>query len=155
MERWHSGTLGSLGPRPGQRKEEFERLLATETDQCLEWTGYTRRGYGYIGDNGKVKFTHRLALERKIGSCPDGMEAAHTCGNSRCMNYRHLRWDTPKGNAADKRRHGTHAPPRRRYHQITEDDRETILTSSDSNSALARLIGCSRATIVRIKSQSF
>ena len=51
---------------------------------------------------------HRLVLEAFIGPCPEGMEACHDPDRTITNNHLHnLRWDTHKGNCADKKRHGT------------------------------------------------
>lgn len=57
----------------------------------------------------KSMLVHRLVLLAFDGECPPGMEACHNNG-IRVDNRRgNLRWDTPKNNAEDRRRHGTHA----------------------------------------------
>ena len=35
------------------------------------------------------------------GQAPDGMEAAHSCLNRKCVTLAHLRWATPKENIND------------------------------------------------------
>ena len=50
---------------------------------------------------------HCLVLEAFVGPCPDGMQGCHNDGNPANNLLSNLRWDTPKGNHADKRKHGT------------------------------------------------
>jgi hypothetical protein len=50
---------------------------------------------------------HRLVPLSFVGPCPDGMEAAHEDGVRSNNNVDNLRWDTKKGNQADRERHGT------------------------------------------------
>lgn len=56
---------------------------------------------------GNVRTVHSLVLEAFVGPRPKGMEACHSDGNKLNVNLENLRWDLPKGNAEDKRRHGT------------------------------------------------
>lgn len=60
--------------------------------------------------NGKnlMPFVHRLVLEAFVGPCPLGMEGCHNDGNPSNNHVSNLRWDTPKNNSDDKKRHGTH-----------------------------------------------
>jgi hypothetical protein len=50
---------------------------------------------------------HRLVLEAFVGPCPEGMEACHRDRDVTNNHISNLRWDTPKANAADRRRHKT------------------------------------------------
>lgn len=54
-------------------------------------------------------WVHRLVLESFTGPCPDGMECSHNNGNPADNRVENLRWDTRKGNHADKTLHGTMA----------------------------------------------
>lgn len=53
------------------------------------------------------RFVHRLVLEAFVGPCPRGMQCAHNNGDPQDNRIANLRWDTVKGNAADRKRHGT------------------------------------------------
>ena len=72
-------------------------------DECLEWP-FARNpaGYGNLMVSGSYTNAHRVMCEIAHGLPQDGMQAAHSCNNKRCVNPNHLRWDTPSGNAADK-----------------------------------------------------
>lgn len=50
---------------------------------------------------------HRLVLEAFVGPCPEGMEACHNDGDTTNNRLDNLRWDTRKGNHADRKKHGT------------------------------------------------
>jgi uncharacterized Rmd1/YagE family protein len=53
------------------------------------------------------KFVHRLVLEAFNGSCPQDMQACHNNGIRTDNRIKNLRWDTPKNNQADRKKHGT------------------------------------------------
>lgn len=50
---------------------------------------------------------HCLVLEAFVGPCPEGMQGCHNDGCPSNNRNSNLRWDTPIGNHADKRKHGT------------------------------------------------
>lgn len=52
------------------------------------------------------KYIHRLMLEAFVGPCPPGMVACHNDGNKLNNLISNLRWDTPRNNELDKKRHG-------------------------------------------------
>ena len=57
----------------------------------------------------RVRFAvHRIILSVFVGECPDGQQACHNNGINDDNRLSNLRWDTPKGNASDRVRHGTH-----------------------------------------------
>ena len=71
----------------------------------------SREGYGRVclsnGKKRKCFFIHHLVLDAFVGLRPDGHHGCHNDGiplNNEAVN---LRWDTPKGNMADKIKHGT------------------------------------------------
>ena len=76
------------------------RLVRTDSG-CLEWTGATLKGYGQIGDGGKILYTHRVAYELAYGPLPDGMNACHTCDNPPCCEPEHLFAGTTLDNTLD------------------------------------------------------
>lgn len=58
------------------------------------------------GDCPKRQFIHRLVLLAFVGPCPEGMECCHGDGDPGNNTPSNLRWDSPKANAADAKRHG-------------------------------------------------
>lgn len=50
---------------------------------------------------------HGLVANAFLGPRPSGMEVCHNDGNPTNNRVENLRYDTPKANRADKRRHGT------------------------------------------------
>jgi hypothetical protein len=89
-------------------RDELDAIRSTDTDDCIIWTRSQSKGYpkARIGD--RTVNLHRLLCEEANGPAPSNRhQATHSCGRSLCLNKRHLRWGTPKQNAADKMLHGT------------------------------------------------
>ena len=82
-------------------------------DDCILWPFSHTRGYGHFKHLGKVGYAHRTMCEMTKGAAPSDIhEAAHSCGNSLCVNPNHLDWKTPSENMLDCRKHGTHVRTR-------------------------------------------
>lgn len=81
-----------------------------EHENCVEWPfSCGNHGYDQIYANGRNKVTSRVCCEIFHGPAPTSdHQAAHRCGNRKCVNKNHIRWATPKENCADKLMHGTH-----------------------------------------------
>ena len=105
------------------------RLLAKtkKTESCWLWQGGIgkKNGYGFIRDNGKRDYVHRVAYRLWIGPIPDGTEIDHLCHNAdpmcseapcphrRCVNPLHLEAVPHRVNAL--RGKGAYAKKRRMY----------------------------------------
>lgn len=67
----------------------------------------------------------RVVCERVNGPAPtEKHETAHGCGNSWCVNKRHLRWATHIENEADKLIHGTRKPSRPRCRAVKSREQD-------------------------------
>jgi hypothetical protein len=95
---------------------------------CLIWPFSTTRGYGTFSYLGKSYYAHRFMCDLAKGRAPTSdHEAAHSCGDSGCVNPRHLSWKTPTENLLDCRQHGTHVRTRHgNIGKITAEQAETI-----------------------------
>jgi hypothetical protein len=121
-------------------------------DDCLIWPyAINSGGYANLWVGQKSRSVSRLICLRVHGA-PNGRrtEAAHSCGNSACVNPRHLRWATPKENSADKQVHGTMV--RGESHPFAKLDRETVLAIREvagtmSHAAIARRFGANTKTV--------
>lgn len=91
--------------------EDFDRLAALETDECVIWPRARggQRGYGQVHFPGRRNtYAHSEALLRRTPRPFPGAQALHgPCNNPACMNYRHLHWGTQSENLLDRRRDGT------------------------------------------------
>lgn len=89
------------------------------------WRRLTARpdkdGYLVVQARGRQR-VHRLVLVAFVGPCPSNQEACHDPDRDPANNsLGNLRWDTPKANHADRRRHGRTCPGERNVHaKLTE-----------------------------------
>lgn len=65
-------------------------------------------GYKFVRLSGKSFSVHRLVLEAFVGQRPTGKQCAHDNGIRSDNRLTNLAWKTPKDNASDRLRHGTH-----------------------------------------------
>jgi hypothetical protein len=105
----------------------------------------------------KVRKVHRIVLLAFAGPCPPGQESCHGDGDSLNNSLGNLRWDTKKGNAADRVRHGTDPEGERNPAAIlTESDVREIRKECASGAKrrdVAKHRGVSLATIYHIVSR--
>jgi hypothetical protein len=138
----------------GQALQFFEQALTLDTEECILWPfSRDQLGYGMVHHrrgNTKMRRVHNLACERIHGLAPPAHEAAHECGHRACINWRHLRWDTRKGNMADQLRHGTRRVPS--HVKLTPAQVHEIRTSKETSAALARRFGVSYYAVWDVRS---
>jgi hypothetical protein len=125
--------------------------LKSSSDDCILWEFGTSCGYGMVFYEGRRRRVHRLVCELAHGEAPtDTHHAAHNCGNSMCVNPRHLRWATPEENEADKVAHGTHvAGVRHPRAKLTEADVLEIrsLEGTMTRKEIGALFGVAKSTV--------
>jgi hypothetical protein len=94
--------------------------LEWQGDDCVIWPySCCTAGYGSFSYQRKKYLAHRFVCEHTNGPPPGPRyQAAHSCGNRRCINPKHLSWKTPAGNQLDRRTHGTHNKTRRKLTPI-------------------------------------
>lgn len=129
--------------------------LPHDEDECLIWPYATAgKGYGVITIGEVKQYVHRLVCEDAHGSAPsDTHEAAHSCGNRRCVARRHLSWKTPLENEKDKLIHGTRVRGERVGNsRLREGEVKEIrrLQGTMSQAKIANMFGVSQALIGQI-----
>lgn len=103
--------------------------IQSETDECMILEEDLKSDYPSIKINGVTRKIGQIVLERVYGLCPDGMEMRHLCGNSKCCNISHLKWDTHLENVKDQIVHGTRPNKfgsNNPNSKLSEEDREYI-----------------------------
>lgn len=59
-------------------------------DECWEWLGHKRDGYGRLRVGDRLVPAYRLTYELLVGPIPEGLEPDHLCRNTGCVNPSHL-----------------------------------------------------------------
>lgn len=110
-QRWrtHGDALAGQTEKGAAQLEMQKALQSVDAVNCWIWP-YNKlpQGYGQILWHGKMSRAHRVVCEIAHGSAPTPKHhAAHSCGQSACINPFHLSWKTASENERDKRLHGT------------------------------------------------
>jgi hypothetical protein len=141
---------------PKGSSEAFLRAhLAWTSDECLTWPYRTvPAGYGLAVVGGVQKRASRWMCILAHGEPPSSKhEAAHKCGNAKCVNPKHLRWATPAQNSADKLVHGTHNRGERSGKtKLASTDVRAIREAPPDLKVLMARFGVSKGCISKIRS---
>lgn len=140
--------------------EPVEWLLAHVNhlgDECLRWPfSRYQNGSAQVRYRGASTRASRIMCTLAHGEpFEPGLEAAHSCGKDHlgCVNPRHLRWDTPKGNCADRVEHGTENRGERQWMaKLTRDDVRQIRSMEGmfTHMELAKMFKVARMTVTDI-----
>lgn len=79
----------------------MNKIYRNESNECWEWMGSKRNGYGFISINNHIEYTHRISYELFIGKIPEDMCVLHRCDNPPCNNPDHLFLGTKGDNIRD------------------------------------------------------
>lgn len=144
-------TKVNMQPR-GTARAFIEAAIAGDTSACVLWPFSTRRGstsqsrYGKLQIEKRTRQAHRYVCEMAHGPAPNpGMDAAHLCGVSLCINWRHLTWATKKENHRHRLFHGTEGRgekhPRARLRESDIRAIREMATTGKSRRAIAQQFG--------------
>lgn len=129
-----------------------------DLDFCLVWPYKSKTGpnqeYGSIskGLSEYGRRAHRVVCAMAHGAPPSpDHHAEHLCGNTLCVNPKHLRWSTPVENQNRKREHGTIHVPKKLSVEIAREIRERN-KAGESGRSLAIEFGVSSADVQKILS---
>lgn len=91
-----------------EARDFIDAVIGVSEDRCINWPFYvTRKGYGDVNYPGVSGLAHKVVCTLRYGNPKSFEEAAHTCGNRRCVNPNHLIWKTHDDNIKDKESQGT------------------------------------------------
>lgn len=144
------GTLKVAQADYGEPFRFLESLIGTKDEGCIFWPFANSRGRARIRVGDRIDHAPRIMCELAHGPAPFEMaQAAHSCGmgHKGCVSPRHLRWATPKENAADKVLHGTHLATAK----LTNEHKAEIAADTRPHVEICRAYGITRQTIWRIK----
>lgn len=156
--RWrhHGDPLGGRAAR-GEKGAWLEAHADHDGEGCLIFPFGTGR-YGHVNMDGVNMHAHRAMCILAHGEPPTPEhEAAHSCGKGHlaCVHPKHLRWDTPKTNQADRITHGTDSRGEKCATAILTEDQARFIKASRGKigqQELAERFGVSRAAISAIHS---
>lgn len=108
-----------------------------------------------LGSNARGRRVHRIILLAFIGPQPDGQQACHDNGNRADNRVTNLRWDTPKANSADSKRHGNNAVGlRNKAAKLSASDVLEVrrrIANQESINSIAKAFSIDRRTISGIR----
>ena len=158
FKRYGSPLAGPTSP--GAHAKFLDEAMSFTGDDCLYWPfGGADNGYAQMAYKGHKRTCGRIICERLYGPAPSPVhQAAHSCGNGHlgCVSPKHVRWATPKENAADKYLHGTNpSPATNTASPLSEAQVREIIriieTEPASDRGLGRRFGVANTTIKRIR----
>lgn len=152
--RYGSPTAGRLAK--GRKLDWLREHAGYQADDCLLWPyANGSQGYGKVIFNGIETSATRAMCELAHGPAPSSMhDAAHSCGQSKCRNPRHLRWATKIENNFDKIAHGTdNRGEKHSMAKLTESDIQFIRASDGvlTNTFLAKMFDVTKGAIGHIR----
>jgi hypothetical protein len=123
-------------------------------DDCWEWEGCTRHGYGAFSYQDMLYRAHRISYTINKGEIPDGILVLHKCDNKACVNPNHLFLGDQVDNIKDmfnKNRANRISGEGNHNAKLSDSDVLLIRQSISSAYTLSRKLGVSEVYINQIK----
>lgn len=134
----------------GQVRSELRGNLMA---QSLNEDGYAHVKLNKDGHS-RLCVVHRLVLIAFVGPAPDGMLCAHNDNDRTNNRLQNLRWDTQKGNLADREKFGTVLKGERSPNaRLTADQVRAIRADGRGKRVLADEYGVSTTAIQYIRNR--
>ena len=156
-KRWWRNGDPTAGAAPrGTAKEiraHLEYLAALQTDECVTDWPFQRGADDERPKYGGVAAARAVLALAKGEPARRDMQACHECREPRCLNPRHLRWDTVLGNQRDRRRDGTDPSGERNPRARLSAEQAAAIRTDRSRPAhlIALDYGVSVGTVNRIR----
>lgn len=139
----------------GAAADFLRAALSHDGSACLLWPYAASHGYAVAVIDGRQVRGTRWVCEQAHGAPPTPVhEAAHNCGNERCVSPPHLRWATHQDNCADRLVHGTqYRGDQCSWSKLTDEDVSFIRASAGKLNQydLAERFGVSQAHISNLQ----
>lgn len=137
-------------------KERLLRHVALAPNGCWLWTGAkNNKGYGQIGNCGKIVLAHRVSFELHKGESIVGMQILHKCDTPACINPDHLFAGNAVENMKDmhSKGRGQHGSGHR-WAKLADSDVAEIrrISAGMTHKHIAERYGVSRSAITQILS---
>lgn len=128
------------------------RRAGKQLKQIDDSRGYLQLGLSKDGKVAIRKVAH-LVAEAFIGPRPPGMEVCHNDGNPKNNSAANLRYDTPKSNQNDRRKHGTMiAGEACAFAKLKAADVDAIRNASGTQKSIAKRFNITQPAVSMIKS---
>lgn len=143
-------------PRPSLQERFYNKVKKTQS--CWLWVGTKNgRGYGVIGDGGKLLLAHRVSYRLFNGDLLIGLCVLHKCDNTSCVNPDHLWLGSQRENMRDKCLKGRACGSKgvrngraKLNENLVKEIRRLYKTQEFSHTGLAEVFNVSKATIYYI-----
>lgn len=135
----------------------WEKVDVRGENECWEWKGSRRNGYGRFFDGKSNVSAHRLSWEMKNGKTENNkIKVLHRCDNPPCVNPSHLFLGTQADNVVDMKNKGRLVSPKGEnngVHVLRESDVLEIRRMKKagiSQNGIAKIIGISKSCVKHV-----
>jgi hypothetical protein len=155
-KRRHGSVDITLKGANGSTFTEVLEAVASSTDECIIRKSTPNNPYGFatLPDGRRMPMSRAVCTVAHGEPPAYGLDAAHSCGDTHCINPRHLSWKPRKANNEDKVAQGTQISGEAvNLAKLTDEQAREIFLSTAHSADLATKYDVSRATINRIRNR--